>query len=203
MFTKMKKRKYQQKRRAEQAQATRRQIVEAAVFLHEKLGPARTSIKAVAEQAGVQRLTVYRHFPDEASLFNACTLHWFSLHPPPDMVKWADIRDPADRSHRALLLFCRYYRQTGSMWQVAYRDVDELEALQAPMAVFETYLDQVCDDLLGAWQPDKKCRKVLAVTIRHGLRFDTWQSLQQAKLKDGPIADLLLQWISGVRVACR
>ncbi len=69
-------RKYELKQRAEKMSETRMRIVEATVELHEKLGPARTTISAIADRAGVQRLTVYRHFPDERSLFRACSGHW-------------------------------------------------------------------------------------------------------------------------------
>ena len=64
-------RKYEKKRRAELEADTRRRITETAVELHGTVGPARTSISAVAERAGVRRSTLYRHFPDEAALFDA------------------------------------------------------------------------------------------------------------------------------------
>src|ERR671919_2710297 len=98
MFTDMatrnyrkKPRKYEKKRRAEQEAETRQRIVEAMVALHREVGPARTTISAIAERAGVERLTVYRHFPDERSLFEACTGHWRASHPPPDPGPWTQI----------------------------------------------------------------------------------------------------------------
>ena len=135
----MKRRKYTKTLRAEQQDETRQRIVEATVKLHEALGPAQTSIKAIAEEAGVQRLTVYRHFPDDESLFEACTSHYLGLHPPPDLVTWAAIQDASERSRAALIAFYHYYGQTKQMWTVAYRDVDALEALQKPMSQFEAY----------------------------------------------------------------
>ena len=77
-------RKYELKRRAERQEQTRRRIVEATVGLHESVGPARTTVSAVAERAGVQRLTVYRHFPDERALLAACSGHWIASNPTPD-----------------------------------------------------------------------------------------------------------------------
>ena len=197
MFTEMETRKYRQKRRAEQAQATRQQIVEAAMHLHETLGPARTSIKAVAEQAGVQRLTVYRHFPDDASLYQACTSHWMSLHPPPAKTAWDNIADPRQRTAKALLAFYRYYSKTSRMWRVAYRDVDDLPDLQGPMQQFDRYLDAVRDDLLSGWRPGKKQHKPLSITLRHGLRFATWQSLKKERLSDPAMAQLVIGWLPG------
>ena len=77
--------------------------------LHEELGPRATTISAIAEEAGVQRLTVYRHFPDETAVFQACTAHWLGLNPPPDPSGWAAIEDPLERLKAALTAFYRYY----------------------------------------------------------------------------------------------
>ena len=98
-------RKYQQKRRAEQQSDTRRRIVEAVAALHGEIGPARTTIKAIAERAGVERLTVYRHFADEGALFAACDAHFRAETLPPDPASWADVTDPAERLRTALLAF--------------------------------------------------------------------------------------------------
>ena len=92
-----KKRPYRKKRRAELEAETRRRITESAVDLHGTIGPSRTSMSAVAERAGVRRSTLYRHFPDEAALFEACTAHWHAANPPPDLGGWAAIEDPDER----------------------------------------------------------------------------------------------------------
>ena len=191
----MKKRKYNKTLRAEKQDVTRERIVEATVALHESLGPANTSIKAIAEKAGVQRLTVYRHFPDDVSLFQACTSHYLGQHPPPNIVDWAELQDASERSHTALLAFCRYYRTTEKMWTLAYRDVNEVEALHAPMGQFEAYIDQVRDDLLASWKAKQEYKKSLAITLRHCLRFSTWGALKNEKLSDKKIADLLVGWV--------
>src|SRR5690349_11417186 len=91
------KRKYELKKRADRQDDTRQRIVEAAVALHEQLGPAQTSISAIAERAGVGRPTVYRHFPDERSLFTACTSHYMAQHHLPDTSLWLHIEDPEER----------------------------------------------------------------------------------------------------------
>jgi AcrR family transcriptional regulator len=197
----MKKRKYTKSRRAELQDETREKIVEAAVKLHEELGPAKTSIKAIAEAAGVQRLTVYRHFPDDASLYEACTTHYLGLHPPPNMAEWAHVENSSERSYAALLAFYRYYRQTEKMWSVAYRDVNELEALQAPMGQFEAYLDQVRNDLLASCNADQEHKKPLAITLRHCLRFSTWSSLKNENLSDKKIAGLVTGWLERYKVS--
>jgi AcrR family transcriptional regulator len=87
-------RKYDLGRRADSQAQTRRRITEAAVELHATVGPARTTISAIAERAGVQRLTVYRHFPTEQELFAACSAHWLAGSPPPDPAPWREIEDP-------------------------------------------------------------------------------------------------------------
>lgn len=194
----MKKRKYNKSLRAEQQGETRERIIEALMELHEELGPANTSIKAIAEKAGVQRLTVYRHFPDEMSMFQACTSQWFELHPPPSIGEWAELENASERSVTALLAFYRYYRRTEKMWNVSYRDLDKVEALRGPMSQFEAYLDQVCDDLVKAWKQTRNTKKLLQVTLRHALRFSTWQSLKNAKLKDENIMELVITWLEGI-----
>jgi len=191
----MEKRKYTKTLRAKQQENTQERIVEAAVGLHEELGPANTSIKAIAEKAGVQRLTVYRYFPDDIALFEACTGHWFGLHPPPDFADWQNLTDAAERSHTALLAFYQYYRETETMLSGAYRDYEAVEAMQAPMNRFEAYLDQVRDDLLAPWNVKGKRKQQLSVTLRHCLQFTTWQSLKSQNQKDKQIVELVMTWL--------
>lgn len=192
----MNKRKYTKTRRAQQQDRTREKIVVATVALHEQLGPANTSIKAIAEKAGVQRLTVYRHFPDDVSLFQACTSHYLGQHPPPNMADWAGCQNASERSHAALLAFYRYYRSTEKMWSVAYRDIDKVKAMQVPMEQFQAYLDQVRDDLLASWNVKQADRKSLAITLRHCLRFTTWASLKNENLSDKKIVELVMGWVA-------
>jgi AcrR family transcriptional regulator len=191
----MKKRKYQQKARAEQARETRQQIVEAAVKLHEKLGPAKTSIMAIAEEAGVQRLTVYRHFPDDAGLFEACTSHWLSMHPPPSVADAGDPVEPRAQTENTLLAVYHYYRDNERMWTGAYRDVDEVEALQEPMGRVEAYFDSMRDDLLANWKVPAKDKKQLSLSLRHCLRFTTWRSLKTESLSDKQMVKLVMNWL--------
>src|SRR5215813_5696546 len=116
------KRAYRMTRRAENEEQTRLRITESAVALHEELGPARTSISAIAERAGVRRSTVYRHFPDEDTLFAACSSHWRAHNPPPDPRAWAAEADPAERSRRALGELYAFYASTEAMYVSLLRD---------------------------------------------------------------------------------
>ena len=191
----MKKRKYKQNTRAEKAQETRQKIVAAAVKLHEELGPANTSIKAIAETAGVQRLTVYRHFPDDVRLFEACSSHWFGLNPPPVVADVDDPIDPLSQTEKTLLAFYRYYRKTERMWFVTLHDVEELEALRGPMELAEGYFDSIRDELLNTWKPKAAIKKQLSMTLRHCLRFSTWRSFKTEKLSDKQIVELVMHWL--------
>ena len=93
-------RKYELKKRAEEMAETHLRITEAAIELHGTVGPARTTLSAVAKRAGVERRTLYRHFPTEADLFDACSTHYFAANPWPDLAGWRAIRDP-ERAARA------------------------------------------------------------------------------------------------------
>lgn len=176
---------------------TRNTIVEATVKLHEELGPAYTSIKAIAEEAGVQRLTVYRHFPDDASLFQACTSHWLAANPLPELPAQEKNNDSLVLIASTLVDVYRYYRKTERMWTVAYRDVDELKVMQAPMAGVDAYFDQIRDRLLATVKPIAANKKQLSMTLGHCLRFSTWQSFNKEKLSDKKMVELVMHWVGG------
>src|SRR3954449_4167474 len=133
-------RKYEKKRRAELEAETRRRITETAVELHGTVGPARTSISAIAERAGVRRSTVYRHFPDEAALFEACSSHWAAQNPPPDLDAWGQIEDPDERLRSALTELYDYYRRTEPMMENVHRDEKAMKLVERMFAPFRGYL---------------------------------------------------------------
>lgn len=193
MITEMKKRKYRLKERAVKQRATRERIVDAIMALHEELGPAATTVSAVADRAGVQRLTVYRHFPDEAAMLTACTSTWLGLNPPPDPGT-IDVEDARARTRALLQALYRYYAQTEKMWTSAYRDVDQVPALAEAMGGFEAYLEALAGDLLKAWAPSRSKR--LRATLAHVMRFATWQSLTRQQLGSRAMADLACAWVS-------
>ena len=116
------KRAYRKQRRAELEEATRRRITESAVVLHGTLGPSRTSLSAIASHAGVRRSTLYRHFADEAAVFEACTAHWTAANPVPDLGRWAAIANPDERVRVALGELYPYYRHTEQMLTNLFRD---------------------------------------------------------------------------------
>lgn len=195
MIIQMTARSYTLKRRAQRQDETRARILDATVELHEELGPRNATISAIAERAGVQRLTVYRHFSDDTALFMACTAHWLARNPPPDPAIWRDVRGPAERLRAALLALYGYYRRTARMWEVSYRDVADVPALQPPMAAFERYLNTLRADLQARW-PARQQTPKLQATLAHCLQFATWRSLaRQRELDDAAIADLCVGWV--------
>jgi AcrR family transcriptional regulator len=117
-------RTYTLKRRAEQQAETRRRIVEAAVDLHSSVGPALTTISMVAEQAGVQRHTVYAHFPDERSLFWACSGLALERDPPPDSGPWRNIEDRRERLRLGLAAVYAWYERNAELTACVLRDAE-------------------------------------------------------------------------------
>jgi len=194
----MKKRPYKLKRRAERQEETHARIIAAAAALHEELGASKTTISAIAERAGVQRLTVYRHFPDEQSLLVACSSHWLELHPPPDAAGWRNIADPGARTRAAVVALYGYYRRTEQMWRGAYRDEGEVPALKAVMRQPREYLRRVRDDLLEAWAPPAAARRTVGAVIGHCLQFSTWESLDREPLTEVEMADAVAIWLAAL-----
>lgn len=190
------KRSYTMRKRAESQDETRQRIVEATMRLHEELGPRNTTIKAIAERAGVQRLTVYRHFPTDVDVFNACTSHWSALHPPPDPAPWSGIADPLMRSVVALSELYAYFTRTQGMWRVSYRDVGEVPALRAPMARFGAYLASLAEGLAGAFPEGGRAR--VAPTLHHAASFQTWSTLDAQGLSDPMKAATVAAWLRGL-----
>lgn len=170
-------RKYELKKRAEEMAETRRRITIAAVELHGTIGPARTTLSAIAERAGVQRHTVYRHFPTEAELFGACSAHYFLQHPPPDLEPWRAISDPHRRVTHALDDLYRYYELTEPMFSNVLRDVELVDALRPTIAPLQAFLTEAAEILAAGWSARGRRRRVLGAALRHAVDFRTWRSL--------------------------
>jgi AcrR family transcriptional regulator len=194
-------RKYQLKQRAERQEQTRRRIVEAAVELHGIVGPARTTILALAERAGVERPTVYRHFPTMESLFKACSIHHWAQNPPPDPEPWLAINDPEARLRRGLQeLYAYYSLHELRMWNIL-RDVEDMPELRPFAAHRMAHRERVRQVLANAWPDRGTRRKLLAAAIGHAVDFFAWRSLRRQKLKDEEIMELMIGMIRSVRLA--
>jgi AcrR family transcriptional regulator len=170
-------RTYQKRRRAESEAQTRLRITESAVHLHGTLGPARTSMSAVAEHAGVQRSTLYRHFPDEAALFEACSAHWAMANVPPDLSAWAAIRDPDERLRVALGERYGYYERCAPMLGNVLGDVDAVEAVRVPFQAFHAFVAAAADTLMADRRLRGGARRRTRAAIGHAVAFSTWRSL--------------------------
>jgi AcrR family transcriptional regulator len=186
------KRKYRKRRRAELEDETRQRITEAAVDLHGSVGPARTTISAVAERAGVQRATVYRHFPDEEALFGACSSHWRAQHPLPDLAEWAAIGDPDERLRAALSGLYAWFERGESMLEKTTRDAPLVPAMRAAVeSMGDWFAEAVATIVRGRPERGARRRRIEAA-VGHAVSFATWRSLVRDQgLSDAEVVDLM------------
>jgi len=186
-------RKYDMKRRAKRQEETRLRIVEAAVELHETVGMARTTISAIAEKAGVERLTVYRHFPDERALFSACSGHWSAANPPPEPASWTQIADPEERLRSALTEVYAYYRRTEPMLANVVRDAQVHPITREMAEPFYEHLERMRYVLATGWGVENERLALLLAALGHALDFQTWRSLaRQQSLSDEQAIEVMV-----------
>jgi AcrR family transcriptional regulator len=175
--TDKRKRPYRKRRRAELEEQTRLRITEAAVDLHGSVGPARTTMSGVADRAGVQRATLYRYFPDEEALFQACSSHWAVQHPFPDFSRWAAIKDPDERLRVGLRELYDWYARNEQMLENVSRDVALVPAMQAPATQFAAALQAATSALMAGRSERGARRKRVRAAAGHAGAFGTWRSL--------------------------
>jgi AcrR family transcriptional regulator len=165
------------RKRAEHIDQTHQRIVQAAVHLHGTVGPAATTIAGIAEQAGVTRLTVYRHFPDEVALYLACSSHWMAQRVPPDPDAWAKLADPAHRLRAGLADLYRFYRQGQAMLTLGDRDKHALpQSIQQEVDRIDRYYRDVLVEPF-AGNCTRGQRRRLRAVVGHAVSFGTWRSL--------------------------
>ena len=169
--------------------------------LHGTVGPARTSISAIAEKAGVRRSTVYRHFPDEATLFDACSSHWAAANPLPDIDAWGAIEDPDERLRTALDELYAFYRRTERMMENLHRDEETVPLVKEHFAGYRGYLAAARDVLLHGRPERGSHRDETRAAIGHALAFPTWRSLTREQGLDNARAAELMCKLAGKRVA--
>ena len=188
-------RTYTLKRRAESQAATRQRIVEAAVELHSSVGPASTTLSMIAERAGVQRHTLYAHFPDERSLFLACSGLSIERDPPPDAAIWRIIDDRHERLRAGLTAVYGWYARNANLAGCVLRD-GEVHALTREMAdmslgpYFASW-----HEVLGAKLPARQ-RAMLTLA----LSFFTWRTLVRERgLKPSVAVDVMVEAVLGAK----
>ena len=188
-------RKYELKRRAERQAETRRRIIEATVALHTSEGPARTTISAIAGRAGVERHTVYAHFPDERSLFQSCTAHWADVHPFPDPAPWLAIEEPEQRLRVALRGVYDWYETVEQDVATFERDARVHELTAETVARRKGRTRALRAQLLRGWSRRRRAFAALG----HALEFETWRSLTRDHgLSQRQAVDAMLRFVSSV-----
>jgi AcrR family transcriptional regulator len=193
-------RSYRMQRRAESQRQTRLRITESAVELHGTVGPSRTSISAVAARAGVRRSTVYRHFPDEAALFDACSAHWAAANPPPDLGAWSAIEQPDERLRVALAELHAFYGRAEPMLENLFRDEQIVPVIKERFAAFHGYIAAACDTLMAGRGLRGTARRRGRAALGHALAYSTWRSLvREQELGDADAARLLLALVAAAR----
>ena len=189
------KRTYQKAKRAQDEGRTRNRIVDAAEYLHGSVGPAHTTVSAVADRAGVTRATVYRHFANEESLFLACSQQWISRQQLPDPDTWGLVEDPIQRLRTGLVDIYGFYRRGQQMIRNIHRDVD---AVPAVVVAARRSREQRWLDTLLAPQPGHR-RTMVRAAVAHATTFTTWQSLCGAQgLSDRSAAELMVGMVTGI-----
>jgi AcrR family transcriptional regulator len=190
------KRTYELKERARKQADTRQRIVEATVALHEEVGPAATTVAEIARRAGVQRLTVYNHFPDERELFGACSAHFIERTPPPDPAPWAEVLDPGERLRRALSDLHAWYRAAGPMLANTERDAARMPALREVIAAARGPYDRAVRELLAAgWGATGKRARRLDAAIALATSFTSWEQVVE---REGLDDDDAIEVLAGV-----
>ena len=188
-------RAYRKRKRALQEEATRLRIIEALVDMHQTLGPANTSVKEVAERAGVSRMTVYNHFPTTADQLQACSSHWSSLNPEPDPAAWEAVADPRKRLRMGLGELYAWYRTTQDMMENVLRDAAVVpEVRDIVDEWWWPYIDRMVDVLGSGWENPDGQDDLLAL-LRLMVDFRTWQVLAGAGLDDARSASLAFRTV--------
>jgi AcrR family transcriptional regulator len=192
-------RKYELKARAESQERTRQRIAEAAAELHEKVGPAETTVAEIARRAGVSRLTVYKHFPDNAALYPACSAHHLSRHPLPDFEAALATENAVDRARSVLEALYGWYRETQRMMRNLQRDRRLDPALDGFMgANFDSAVDGLADAVMAGFDLDADREGRVRSIVRVALDFWTWDRLAGDRLDDGTAADLMTEAIGSL-----
>ena len=183
-------RTYTLKQRAVRREEVRRRIIDAAVVLKQTKNPNDISMADVAEQAGVGRVTVYRHFRDLGALKGALSRHFFSLHPPPDPARWAAIADPEERLRAGLAEVLAYHRGGERMMNRVQVDGADSGVRDAHRRLWKA--------AGGVLAAPFGCTGETALRLRAAidlsLSFETWRTLvREQGLNDDQVLDLTLR----------
>jgi AcrR family transcriptional regulator len=194
-------RKYELRARAEKQAETRRRIVEATAALHEEVGPVRTTVAEIARRAGVQRLTVYNHFPNEVELFDACGQHWMDRNAPPDPSGALALDNPDERLRAVLGPLYRWYRKNARTTENLQRDRLVMPALEAVMRIrMDQQFANLASALASGFAPNGQSAKGVRAVIALALDFWTWRRLADEGMSDEDAAALM---VGGIEAAAQ
>ena len=188
-------RTYTKTKRADKEQDTHQKIIDAALLLYGSVGPAATTISAVATKASVQRLTVYRHFPKEADLMAGALKAWFESSPMPDPADWRDRVNPQDWPIAILSMLYYYYSETSNVWAGLQSDRGKLEDLDNALRPADKHLALIQDDIMRHLPAARRDNALCRAVVRHSVQFSTWQSLTTSELDTVEIAALMEDWV--------
>jgi AcrR family transcriptional regulator len=193
-------RKYEMKRRAERIQETRRRITEAAVELHETIGPARTTVSAIAEKAGVQRHTYYAHFPELKDLYQACMGLHLEQNPLPEPASWAEVSDAEGRMRRALLEVYAFFSRNEAILTNVLRDTPLDPVLQENNVSLFRHWEVMRDTIADAFEASGERHETLLAAIALALDLQTWRTLvRQQGLDDDRVVELMVGMVRCLR----
>ena len=187
-------RKYELRRRAEAQAATRQRIVDAAIQLHQAKGPSQTSLSEVARLAGVQRHTLYRHFPSEWELGLACSGSWWERNPPPDPESWLAIGDVAGRLRRGLAELYAFYERGEEMIASVLRDAEVDPVTRELMELRGGGSMMRIREVLATGLPRR--RRVQA-TLDLAVDFQAWRRLARSGLSSREAAETMAAAVLG------
>jgi AcrR family transcriptional regulator len=193
-------RTYSMGRRQDQLDSMRRRITEAAFELHATVGPAQTSISAVAERAGVQRHTVYHHFPDMTSLMEACTAHGLRTTGIPDAASWVAVEDPTERLRHGLGELYAYYAANARLLGNVVRDLP-LMADIGGAEEFAEHMTGLFHALAAGWSDTPETQRLRMAAIGHAMAFETWRSLTGNGLSDVEASEMMVGLVTTAQVA--
>ena len=194
----MAKRVYRQRTRALGRARTREQIIDATIALHEEVGFPTTTIAAIAERAGVQRLTVYRHFPDDRSLIAECAARWHASHPTP-IDRWSVIADPRQRMRVALDALYAYYATAAPTVAQLLRERERIPLVAGWLEPLDRFLSTLRERVVDGWGLSGRPRVWVDALVGHGIAVGTWASLVgDAALAPADAARLLARAVADI-----
>ena len=185
------KRRYRMGRRQAAVEQTRERIVAAAFDLHATIGPSHTTIRAIADRAGLQRHTVYAHFPDLDSLYEACTAHGIRSTGMPEPDSWRTIERPIERLRHGLTEMIEWYRANERMLGNVLFDIDPSAPPPTTPDAFDLRMASLQAALMDGWDIEPDRVATLEAVVGHALAFTSWRSLSGGGLTDDQVVAIL------------